>query len=184
MIFAPPAIARASSSAVWTSTTASIPNSRPRAIRSTNCLSRSAATISRKLSASFARVSQICQGSKMKSLRNTGNLIFLRASRRFFSEPRKNSPSVSTESAAAPASSSAAPSATASKGSRIMPRDGDAGFSSAIILIPGLHKAEEKSRSGVAALTPYFSAVSGRTFLRCSTSSRRASRMRSRTVPV
>src|SRR5260221_9240211 len=39
--------------------------------------------------------------------------------------------------------------------------------------------AAEKSRSGVAAFTPYLRAVSGSTRLRCSTSARRASRMRS-----
>src|SRR5216683_3339498 len=55
---------------------------------------------------------------------------------------------------------------TASKGSRRTPRDGDAGFSSARMLIPSRESAAAKSRSGVAAFAPYFRAVSGRTFLR------------------
>src|SRR5258708_20244756 len=42
----------------------------------------------------------------IKSLRKTGGAISLRASRKFFNDPRKNSPSVSTESAAAPAAAS------------------------------------------------------------------------------
>src|SRR5882724_11821970 len=140
--------------------------------------------MSRKLSASFARVSQTCHGSKMKSLRRTGICMDLRASRRFFSVPRKNSPSVRTESAAAPADSREVARATGSNGSRRTPREGDAGFSSAKTLGPGRVSAAEKSRRGVAAATPYLSAVSGKTCLRCSTSARRASRMRSRTVPV
>src|SRR5215467_4677152 len=140
--------------------------------------------MSKKLSASLARVSQICHGSKMKSLRSTGTPTDLRASRRFLSVPRKNSPSVRTESAAAPADSSEAARATGSNGSLIMPRDGEAGFNSERTLIPGRVRAAAKSRKGVAAATPYLSAVSGKTFLRCSTSARRASRMRSRTVPV
>src|ERR1700674_3468213 len=52
------------------------------------------------------------------------------------------------------------------------------------MLSPSRESAAEKSRSGEAALTPYFNAVSGRTRLRWSTSARRDSRMRSRTVPV
>src|SRR5258706_13556997 len=66
----------------------------------------------------------------------------------------------------------------------MMQREGDDGFSSAKTLRPGRVSAAEKSRRGVAAATPYLSAVSGKTCLRCSTSARRASRMRSRTVPV
>src|SRR5207245_8767680 len=108
----------------------------------------------------------------------------LRASRRFFSEPRKNSPSVRTDSAQAPAFCRDCASSIGSNGSRITPREGEAGFSSARTFKPSRHSAAEKSRSGVAALTPYFSAVSGKTRLRWSTSARRASRMRSRTVPV
>src|SRR5579859_5668893 len=108
----------------------------------------------------------------------------LRASRRFLSVPRKNSPSVRTESATAPADSSEVARATGSKGSRKTPREGEAGFNSARTLMPGRKSAAGKSRSGVAAATPYLSAVSGKTFLRCSTSARRASRIRSSTVPV
>src|SRR5579871_6726278 len=108
----------------------------------------------------------------------------LRASRRFLSVPRKNSPSVRTESAAAPADSSEVARATGSKGSRKTPREGEAGFNSARTLMPGRKSAAGKSRSGVAAATPYLSAVSGKTCLRCSTSARRASRIRSSTVPV
>src|SRR6266576_857229 len=50
--------------------------------------------------------------------------------------------------------------------SRRTPRLGEAGLSSAITLIPGRVSAPGKSRSGDAACTPYFSAVSGSTFLR------------------
>ena len=45
------------------------------------------ATIRRKLSASLARVSQTCQGSKIKSLRSTGREMVFLASRRFLREP-------------------------------------------------------------------------------------------------
>src|SRR2546430_7624607 len=55
----------------------------------------------------------------------------LRASRRFFNELRKNSPSVRTERAEAPADSSDCARATGSKGSRRTPREGEAGLSSA-----------------------------------------------------
>src|SRR5437762_7439650 len=120
----------------------------------------------------------------MKSLRKTGICMDLRASRRFLSVPRKNWPSVRTESAAAPADSREVARATGSNGSRRTPPEGEAGFSSATTLRPGRVSAAEKSRRGVAAATPYLSAVSGKTCLRCSTSARRASRMRSRTVPV
>ncbi len=65
-----------------------------------------------------------------------------------------------------------------------MPRDGEAGFNSAITFMASRERAAAKSRTGEAAFTPYLSAVSGRTRLRWSTSARRASRMRSRTVPV
>src|SRR5207253_5437496 len=82
-------------------------------------------------SASLARVSQTCQGSKIKSLRRTGSWMDLRASRRFFNELRKNSLSVRTERAEAPADSSACARATGSKGSRRTPREGEAGLSSA-----------------------------------------------------
>ena len=41
------------------------------------------------------------------------------------------------------------------------PREGEAGFSSAMTLMPSRESAAAKSRSGVAALTPYLSAVSG-----------------------
>src|ERR1700741_147181 len=108
----------------------------------------------------------------------------LRASRRFLSEPRKNSPSVRTESAQAPAVCSDCANSTGSKGSRITPREGEAGFNSARTFRPSRHSVAEKSRSGVAAFTPYLSAVSGRTRFRWSTSARRDSRMRSSTVPV
>src|SRR5690242_20954871 len=118
--------------------------------------------MSKKLSASFARASHTCQGSKMKSLRSAGNAEALRASRRFLSEPPKNSPSVKTERAAAPADSRERASSDGSKGSRITPREGEAGFNSAITLSPGLEREAEKSRKGVAAFTPYFRAVRGR----------------------
>src|SRR2546429_3375716 len=49
----------------------------------------------------------------------------MRASRRFFSEPRKNSPSVRMESAQAPAACSDCASSTGSNGSRITPREGE-----------------------------------------------------------
>jgi hypothetical protein len=117
-------------------------------------------------------------------LRKTGTATALRAFRRFFSDPPKNSPSVKTESAAAPESQSPVANSTGANGSRKTPRDGDAGFNSAITFNPSRASAAEKSRSGVAAFAPYFSAASGSTILRCCTSVRRASRMRSRTVPV
>src|SRR5229473_379330 len=66
----------------------------------------------------------------------------------------------------APANSRACARATGSNGSRITPREGEAGFSSATMFKPSRHSAAEKSRSGVAAFTPYFSAVSGKTRLR------------------
>jgi len=64
------------------------------------------------------------------------------------------------------------------------PTEGEAGLSSAITFRASRESTAAKSRTGEAAFTPYLSAVSGRTRLRRSTSARRASRMRSRTVPV
>jgi len=55
---------------------------------SASCASASAATMSRKLSASFARVSQTCHGSKMKSLRRTGICMDLRAVAEIFQRVR------------------------------------------------------------------------------------------------
>jgi len=184
IILAPAPSARSISSAVCTSTSASIPIVLPSSSKSRNSSSPSTATINKKLSASFARASHTCHGSKIKSFRSTGNTTDFRASRKFFSDPRKNSLSVKTESAAAPAPASDCASPTGSNGSRKTPREGDAGFSSAITFNPSRKSAAEKSRNGVAAFTPYFSAVSGKTCLRCATSALRASSMRSSTVPV
>src|SRR5205085_3130073 len=117
------------------------------------------ATISKKLSASLARVSHTCHESKIKSFRRTGSFTLFRASRRFLSEPRKNSGSVRTERAAAPTLSSDAARPTGSNGSRSSPRLGEAGLSSAITLIPGPESALIRSRNGEAAWTPYLSAV-------------------------
>ena len=47
-----------------------------------------------------------------------------------------------------------------------MPREGEAGLSSAMTLSASRESAAEKSRTGEAAFTPYFRAVSGRTRLR------------------
>jgi len=90
----------------------------------------------------------------------------LRASRRFFNEPRKNSPSVSTESAQAPAASRAWPAPPVSNGSRITPREGEAGFR----LRENVQAVSAQRRGKIAQrrgrLHPYLSAVSGRTRLR------------------
>jgi len=48
----------------------------------------------------------------------------------------------------------------------MMPREGEAGFNSAMTLRASRERAAAKSRTGDAAFTPYLSAVSGRTRLR------------------
>ena len=83
-----------------------MPSERPNSSSSRNVSSLRIAAISKKASAPAARVSHTCHGSMMKSLRKTGICTALRAVFKSASEPEKNSSSVSTESAAAPASSS------------------------------------------------------------------------------
>src|SRR5207237_10349801 len=115
--------------------------------------SSSTETIRRKLSAALARVSQTCQGSKIKSLRRTGSWMDLRASRRFFNEPRKNSPSVRTERAEAPADYRVCARATGAKQDRRTPPEGEAAFSSARTFRVSRQSAAEKLRSEVADFT-------------------------------
>src|SRR5215469_10057820 len=74
----------------------------------------------------------------MKSLRRQGSWVTSEAARKFASEPEKNSSSVRTESAAAPACSNSRARAAESKLLRISPRDGDLFFSSATTAIPNL----------------------------------------------
>src|SRR5258708_39040911 len=119
----------------------------------------------KRLSESLERAAKTCQGSKIKSLRRMGRFTDFRASRIFFNEPRKNSDSVRTESATAPADSSAAANPGGSNCSRRTPWEGEAGLSSARMLNPMRGSAAEKSRSGEAALRPYFYVVSGSHFL-------------------
>jgi len=111
----------------------------------------------------------------MKSLRSTGTWIALRASRRFFNEPRKNSASVSTESAEAPRLQGIAPvqrvEGIANHPAR---RRGGLEFSNDIQAI-ALESSREL-RSGVAAFTPYFRAAFSKD--RAMSTRARASRMR------
>jgi len=86
----------------------------------------------KKLSASFARDSQTCHGSKNKILAQDRRRNFLtRIAQILQRSPGKNSPSVSTESAAAPAAASDLPSSAAIKWiANDSPRRCEAGFSS------------------------------------------------------
>src|SRR5438094_837358 len=94
--------ARASSSCVCTSTSASIPNSSSVIRRSrSNVSSLSAATISSKASAPAAADSYTWNSSKIKSLRRIANEVASRVARKSSSEPANESSSVSTEIAAA-----------------------------------------------------------------------------------
>src|SRR5436309_10152137 len=100
---APSAAARPSSASVCTSTRTSRPAAAAAAIRSAPCPAPTAATISSTASAPKARASSIWYGSIRKSLRRQGSPEAARAATRCSSAPPKNGPSVSTESAAAPA---------------------------------------------------------------------------------
>src|SRR3954470_13040098 len=73
----------------------------------------------------------------MKSFRKHGIATAAEALRKFSNDPRKNSSSVSTDNAAAPAASSSRAKASASNERRISPLDGEAFFNSAITAIPG-----------------------------------------------
>ena len=64
----------------------------------------------------------------MKSLRRQGSFVFDEARRKFCSEPWKNSSSVRTDKAAAPARSSSGAREAAIKSFRINPREGEAFF--------------------------------------------------------
>src|SRR5947199_9177554 len=100
---APSAAARPSSASVCTSTRTSRPAAAPAAIRSAPCPAPTAATISSTASAPKARASSIWYEAISKSLRRQGSPEAARAATRCSSAPPKNGPSVSTESAAAPA---------------------------------------------------------------------------------
>src|SRR5580704_743748 len=102
----------------------------------------------RKESASAARVSHTCHGSRIKSFRKIGIFVTRLASFKSASEPEKKSSSVSTESAAAPAFSKPAANKAGRKFARITPRDGEAFFISAIMRRPVPVRAEAKSRGG------------------------------------
>src|SRR5947199_227893 len=103
MSVAPSAAARPSSASVCTSTRTSRPAAAPAAIRSAPCPAPTAATISSTASAPKARASSIWYEAISKSLRRQGSPEAARAATRCSSAPPKNGPSVSTESAAAPA---------------------------------------------------------------------------------
>src|SRR6185437_1646263 len=87
IILALAAFARASSSREWTSTSGSIPSSRPKASNSASSSLLSTATISRKESAPAALASHTCHGSTMKSLRKIGIETAFFTSFRSASEP-------------------------------------------------------------------------------------------------
>src|SRR5881396_2948654 len=100
---APSAAARSSSASPCTSTSTSRPAARAAASRSAPCLAVTPPTTSSTASAPKARASSIWYGSMRKSLRRQGSPEATRAAARCSSAPPKNGPSVSTESAAAPA---------------------------------------------------------------------------------
>src|SRR5205085_6813659 len=125
----------------------------------------STAAISKIAYAQFARASRTWNSSMMKSLRRQGSEQFAEAARKLASDPWKNSSSVKTESAAAPADSNSVERLAASKSFLIKPRDGDAFLSSVMTAKPvllalpralrnprGLCEAARLSMSGDSAL--------------------------------
>src|SRR5882724_8572191 len=92
----------------------------------------------------------------MKSLRRQGREILADACSRLSSEPRKNSSSVSTDSAAAPACSNSRASSAGRKSARIKPFEGDAFLSSAMIAGPCCEVRRSRSRNPLGMCSAAF----------------------------
>ena len=119
----------------------------------------------------------------MKSLRSAGILTSFAIFLRYTGEPRKKNSSVRTDSAAAPFLSSSMQSISGTKSSRIKPFDGEAFFSSAMILNRSLRLiAAAKSLTGGIVSVCSISISSGMVFLRTSSASRFLSIILSRIV--